>query len=705
MDPDRVLPEYPRPQLVRPAWINLNGRWEFSVTDDRAGAAEQWQGEILVPFAIESPLSGVNRHLLPDQRLWYRRTFITHAVPRGWRWLLHFGGVDWEAEVHVNGVEVGEHRGGYDPFSFDVTDLVANGDTHEVVVGVWDPTDRGPQPRGKQVLSPEGIWYTAVSGIWQTVWLEPVPPAYIASLRTTTDIDAGTVTIFLETEGADDSYLVSVEVTSGDTVIAGATGRAAVPLTLRIPVPRLWSPSDPFLYDLRVTLSGGDEVTSYFGMRKIAVETDDEGHRRLYLNNEPLFQFGVLDQGTWPDGLYTAPTDEALRFDIEEMKRLGFNMIRKHGKVEPARWYAHADRIGMLVWQDMPSGSNDQPERRGGYGLELRAMVDALRVHPSIVMWVPFNEGWGQFETDDHVEWLRAYDPTRLVNNASGWNDVGVGDVADVHVYPGPSMPVPDGERALVLGEFGGLGLPVDMHTWVDRDNWSYRSFSTSDELGVAYESLIGQLRFLIAEGLSAAVYTQVTDVEIEVNGLLTYDRSVMKLPEAAVAAAAELWKTLPHVREILPSSQRHPQGWRYATTAPDGKWFGMRYDDSQWPVGCAGFGNPQTPGSAVRTPWSGELLWLRRSFTLESIEFELPHWRIHHDDHADVYLNGKRVASFVGGTTGYVRTAMDARARAELRVGTNVIAVHVRRRTTSSFGPYIDVGIDDLMENPASTD
>ncbi len=703
VDPDNVLPEYPRPLMVRDAWVNLNGKWDFSITDDTVGAPDGWSGEIVVPFAVESQLSEVTRAVGPDQRLWYRRSFVTPPAPRGWRWLLHFGAVDWEAIVHVNGIAVGEHRGGYDPFTFDVTDALGDADLHEVVVGVWDPTDRGPQPRGKQVLSPEGIWYTAVTGIWQTVWLEPVPPAYLTALHATADIDAGTVTVHVSMEGGDDTYRVSVAVSDGGVVVAEGSGKAAVPLTLQVPDAHLWSPSDPYLYDLRVTLSGGDEVTGYFGMRKIAVGTDDEGQQRLFLNNEPLFQHGVLDQGMWPDGLYTAPTDEALRFDIEAMKRLGFNMIRKHGKVEPARWYAHADRLGMIVWQDMPSGSNDQPERRAEYRVELAAIVNALRGHPSIVMWIPFNEAWGQFDTDEHVAWLRDHDPTRLVNNASGWNDIGVGDIADVHVYPGPSMPVPDGERALVLGEYGGLGLPVAGHTWVERNNWSYRSFGTPEELGLAYRSLIGHLRYLIRDGLSASVYTQATDVEHEVNGVLSYDRAVLKLPGDAVAATAELWKAPPAVREIMPTSIRHPQGWRYSLEPPPAAWYGPEFDDRSWSVGCAGFGRPGIPGGVVRTQWATNDLWLRRTFDLGTRSVVAPHWHIHHDDHADIYLNGTLVASFVGGTTGYVRSAFDGRARAALRPGVNVVAVHVRRREESAFGPYIDLGIDDLTGEPGA--
>jgi galactose mutarotase-like enzyme len=540
--PDHVLPEYPRPQLVRSAWTSLNGPWEYAITDSGAPRPPKYDGTIEVPFPVQSTLSGVRRAVSPAQCLWYHRQFTLPSAAARDRWLLHFGAVDWDATVYVNGRRAAEHRGGYDPFTIDVTSFVRGAGAQDLVVRVWDPTDTGEQPRGKQVLHPESIWYTAVTGIWQTVWLEPVPAAHIDDLVVTPDLDAGTVTVRVQAAGARASGAVRVTALAGDSVVARARGTVARGVTLHLTHLRPWSPDDPFLYDLRITLASGDAVTSYVGMRKIAVDRDSAGVLRLFLNHRPLFEFGVLDQGWWPDGLYTAPTDAALRADLETIKGLGFNLVRKHVKVEPDRWYYDADRLGMLVWQDMPSGDIDSDAGRREYAAELARVVDARRNHPSIVMWVPFNEGWGQHDTRATVAWLKRHDPSRLVNNASGWTDRGVGDVSDVHAYPGPDIPAPDAQRALVLGEFGGLGLPLAGHTWVDANNWGYRRFGDRDSLWAAYRDLIAKLRALTARGLAAAVYTQATDVEIEVNGVMTYDRAVVKLPPEAAALNRTLY-------------------------------------------------------------------------------------------------------------------------------------------------------------------
>ena len=461
-----------------------------------------------------------------------------------------------------------------------------------------------------------------------------------------------------------------------------------------IPNPHLWSPSDPFLYDLRV-IYAGDTIRSYFAMRKISVAKDSSGINRLFLNNKPLFQYGTLDQGWWPDGLYTAPTDEALRFDIEATKRLGFNMIRKHVKVEPDRWYYHADRLGMLVWQDMPSGDNNTPDGKKQFEVELKNMIDALRSHPSIVMWVPFNEGWGQHDTEHYVSWLKGYDPSRLVNNATGWTDKHVGDVVDVHSYPGPAMPNVEAKRAAVLGEFGGLGLPLAGHTWVDKNNWGYKTYASTETLGTAYRDLLTQLRYLIADGLSAAVYTQTTDVEVEVNGLMTYDRTITKLPADAVAATAALWGPMPVVKSVVPTSQLSGQVWRYSTAAPPADWFATGFSDAAWLRGPGGFGTERTPGAVVRTTWSSGDIWLRRVFSLASSQLIDPQWRVHHDEDAEVYLNGELVATLSGYTSGYVRVPLDAHAKTLLRAGNNTLAVHVHQTTG---GQYIDIGLEDRI-------
>jgi galactose mutarotase-like enzyme len=541
VDRDQPLPEYPRPQMVRPAWQSLNGRWEYAVRDKDAPPPATFDGPIVVPFAIESSLSGVSRAVSDTERLWYRRTFRVPTRGAGDRLLLHFGAVDWDATVFVNGTKMGAHRGGFDPFSLDITDALRPDADQELVVSVWDPTDRGDQPRGKQVLAPRGIWYTAVTGIWQSVWLEPVPAAHITGLHVTPDLDAGTVAVRVRPSDAARTTTARVSILDGQKTIAEADGPVDKYIVVRVPDVRPWSPTDPFLYGLRVALGSGDTVESYVGMRKIAVARDASGHLRLFLNGAPLFQYGLLDQGWWPDGLYTAPTDDALRFDVEQTKALGFNVARKHVKVEPERWYYHCDRLGLLVWQDMPSASNETPEGRQQFERELRAMVDARRNHPSIVMWVPFNEGWGQHATERYAGWLRGYDQSRLVNHASGWTDRGVGDVNDVHAYPGPALPVRDGQRARVLGEFGGLGLPVPGHLWIEQQHWGYRAYTGRDDLAAAYRASSGQVRQLVAHGLAAAIYTQTTDVETEVNGVMTYDRAEVKLPADAAALHASV--------------------------------------------------------------------------------------------------------------------------------------------------------------------
>jgi beta-galactosidase/beta-glucuronidase len=556
VSPEHVWQEYPRPQMTRQEWLNLNGLWDYWITDRTEKSKRKLEGKILVPFPIQSALSGVKHPLEAGELLWYRRDF---SIPEAWcgkRVLLHFEAVDWETKVFVNDQLVGKHTGGYLPFWFDITDYLAGGETqNELLVSVWDPTDTHWQQRGKQVLKPRTIWYTAVSGIWQTVWLEPVPQTYISGLKITPDVDAGMIRVMTNLIWPrTDSSVVHVRVfDSGMRVAEGETENAAAEITIHIPNPKLWSPNSPHLYDLEVT-AGEDRIGSYFGMRKFTVE---RGH--LCLNGAPLFQFGPLDQGYWPDGLYTPPTDEAMLWEIEMVKGLGFNMLRKHVKVEPRRYYYYCDQIGLIIWQDMPNGGKavgeltstlamitrsrrrdrnykyawrEEAASRQDFHCELQEMVDHLYNFACIGMWVPFNEGWGQFDAKETARWLKDYDPTRPIDHASGWFDQGGRDCKSLHIYK-LKLPVvkPDCDRAVVLSEFGGYSLKLDGHLWNPGAEFGYKNFDTPQALTDAYLDLLNtQLKPWIDAGLSAAIYTQTSDVEIEVNGFVTYDREVEKM-------------------------------------------------------------------------------------------------------------------------------------------------------------------------------
>jgi hypothetical protein len=703
VSPDNALPEYPRPQMVRPSWINLNGLWQYAIRPAaEEKPPEKWNGEILVPFAIESALSGVKKPVKPEERLWYRRAFTAPEVAEGGRVLLHFGAVDWKCTVWVNGKQVGAHTGGYDPFTFDITDALQAGQgENELVVAVFDPTDTGDQPRGKQVLEARGIWYTAVTGIWQTVWLEAVPARYIESLKIVPDIDRRVVSVTVSARGGGRIKVIA----SDGFRFLDADGMTGEAIEVPVAAAGLWSPETPTLYEMRVQLLDGDvaldTVESYFGMRKIEVKKDADGINRLFLNNKAVFQYGPLDQGWWPDGLYTAPTDEALKYDIEMTKRLGFNMARKHVKVEPARWYYWCDTLGLLVWQDMPSGDfAKSDDGKKNYRRELQAMIDALRNHPSIVMWVPFNEGWGQHDTEGVAGWTQKYDPSRPVNEASGWHDKGSGDVADMHNYPGPGMRQPEPNRVGVLGEFGGLGMPVRGHTWQAEKNWGYVSYENANQLTDAYVELLTMLRPMIGRGLSAAVYTQTTDVEIEVNGLLTYDRAAVKMDEARISEAArKLFEPPPEARVLLETSEFASHTWRYTTNAPGDHWFSMDFDASGWKSGAAGFGAGDLPRAVdvIRTPWTTPDIWIRRTFELDAAPASGRLMLIiQHDEDAEVYLNGEMVRSLKGHTRHYKPVLLDENSERLLRRGSNTVAVHCRQTTG---GQYIDAGLTQIVE------
>lgn len=554
VDPQNVLPEYPRPIMERPQWLNLNGLWDYAITKKDAPLPKTFDGKILVPFAIESSLSGVGKTVKADQSLWYERKF---QIPEDWKGknvLLNFGAVDWKAEVFVNGNKIGEHTGGYTPFSFNITKNLKDGE-NSLAVRVWDSTGNG-LPRGKQLDKPRGIFYTSVSGIWQTVWLEPVSASHISGLKITPDLDSSSFDIKVDSD--DKSATATIKVLDNGKVVAQTT--AAANKTANIPVknPKLWWPKSPFLYDLEITLSnkGGeqvDSVKSYAAMRKFSIAKHGRfGGVDFTLNNKKFFTFGPLDQGWWPDGLYTAPTDEALKFDIQRTKDLGFNSIRKHVKVEPARWYTHCDRLGMVVWQDMPSmfgeGGGWQPrgffqgeERTVSkkfeetYRKEWKEIMESLHSYPCIAIWVPFNEAWGQFKTKEITEWTKSMDPSRLVNSASGGNYFDCGDIVDSHDYGNPIMYMFNNQKVNVVGEYGGIGCAVDGHLWVKDKNWGYGKMRSQEEVTKRFVELTNRFIDMTKYGCFGAIYTQTTDVEIEVNGLFTYDRKVLKVDEEKV--------------------------------------------------------------------------------------------------------------------------------------------------------------------------
>ena len=571
--PDNVWQEYPRPQFERSTWKNLNGMWDYVILKPNQPKPKSYEGKILVPFSFESALSGVGRSITPEDKMWYRKKFIIPSEWKGKRILLNFEAVDHDTNVWVNDIFVGSHKGGFDRFSFDITTFLNDRGNQTIEVSVKDGTNLSPQLRGKQHFKPSGIVYTPVSGIWQTVWLEAVSnEAYLGEVKITTDIDKGIVKITpFGHEALRSSYKVKASIYKNKSKIAEGSVSTNKLIELKIREPKLWSPDNPNIYDLKLTLTNPkgkiiDQVDSYFGMRKISLG-NHKGVKYLFLNNKPLFHYGTLDQGWWPDGLLTPPSDAAMRYDIEITKAMGFNMIRKHVKIEPDRWYYHCDHLGILVWQDMPSGgkmvekiNGPTTNKRGDkkyytnlqhvgrtdddlnkninesiqFETELRKMINIHYNSPSIVVWVPFNEGWGQYDTCRISDLVKALDSSRLVIPTSGWSLRNCGDIYDIHTYDVDLKKPPyHQDRATVIGEYGGIGLPIKKNLWNPNTiNWGYQTYNSQKELIESYEYKFNQiLKMKEMHGLSGAVYTQTTDVEGEVNGLLTYDREVIKIP------------------------------------------------------------------------------------------------------------------------------------------------------------------------------
>jgi len=750
LTPETAWRAYPRPQLVRPEWTCLNGLWEYAVQKLPAGNAldrpdappARADGRILVPFAIESPLSGVGRLMEANELLWYRRTFTADPRP-GTRLLLHFESVDQRAQVFVNDVEATDvPHVGMLPFSLDVTDLVKPG-ANKLTVLVWDPTDGCLAATGKQTFKPHGCMYTRASGIMGTVWLETVPETHLTGYTVTTDIDAGTVSVTLQGAGNLSEAEGRVEVRDGDRVLAQGEMKAwGRPVTLALPRPlKLWSPDTPYLYSLRLTLKDDetdvtDVATGYFGLRKIEKRKDARGTWRFFVNNEPVFLQGPLDQGWWPDGFLTPPSDEAMAFDIKTLKSLGCNMMRKHIKVEPRRYYWLCDTLGLMIVQDQPSGWGDVNRRYAHYRTELKGMLDLLQAVPSIVMWCPYNEGWGQpwhMQTRNTLLWTKRYDPTRLVNGPSGWDDyeggdgwrkrpdgkgnqrvaltftppsgyVPMADTIDMHNYRGPGMHPVNPHRISFLGEFGGLGHAVSNHLWSAEKSWGYGGTddtATRAGLQKTYLDLMGSLATLAFRGLAGSVYTQTTDVELEINGYLTYDRRVLKFDAAALRAAhrrvydmAKLGATTQFVTvPVLPRGAT----WAYTNAVTAADWMQPGFDDASWARGAAGFGGGNIdkthPAAKVVTPWNTKELYLRTTFTWNASDRLVQlGGDIFHDEDVVFYLNGQEVFSAGGFTTSYKVFGLDAvRCAAALKPGVNTLAVRVKQTVG---GQYFDCSL-----------
>jgi hypothetical protein len=712
VDTNAPLPEYPRPQLVRTNWLNLNGIWQFQpgATNDSVPTNQTLSGQILVPYPMESAISGVMQY---NAFSWYRRTFTVPTAWTGKRIILHLDGVNWRATVYVNGQQVGVHKGGYDPIAYDITPNLGGSGAQELIVQVYNPADNGGQPRGKQTLYPGGIMYTSATGLWQPVWLEPVDASGISDLQIIPDVDNSRLRLTVNTY-ATNGVTVAATVLSNGVVVNTLTGNPKTEVDIPVPNPALWSPDNPFLYDLQVsTVHSGvtnDMVTSYFGMRKISVSTVN-GVPQIYLNNAAYFEMGPLDQGFWPDGIYTAPTDAALAYDLQQEKALGFNMVRKHIKVERQRWYYWADKLGLLVWQDMPSCNSytgnptPPPVDPIQFITELSRMVQTHWNSPAIIMWDIFNEsqgqegtsgGVGQTNTAYLVQLVKTLDPSRLVNQASGGNYYGVGDVLDNHSYPAPGNPTST-TQAPVDGEYGGIGFQIPGHLWNPAlAGGNYIGANTTNDIASIYDSFSDDLVYYKSNnGLNAAVYTQITDVENECNGLMTYDRVLKPALNLIAASNQKAISARLYLSTVLPTSQTQGRTWRYITNAPPANWYATNFNDSAWATGLAGFGTVGTPGAVVRTTWNTSDIWLRQAFLggpLSPRDRAQLIFFVYHDEDCEIYLNGVLAATASGYATTYVMLPLNAAGQnAWLPNATNWLAVHCHQ---TAGGQDIDVGI-----------
>jgi len=735
IDPNNALGEYPRPQMVRNSWLNLNGIWNFkqSIGMGRYRDNQSFDKKVLVPFPIESALSGLmftDHSERPYNAYLYSRKLSIPVSMQNRNILLHFGAVDWKCEVYVNGHLVGTHEGGFDPFTFDITSALNAGGEQELQVQFMDPSDAGGQPTGKQKINNGGIFYTPSSGIWQTVWLEDVDKSYISNLNITPNLDNNQVTINVSGENTSGAK-VHISIYDNGNLVSEKEGVLNTDIILSIENAKTWSPDSPFLYDVELELTkdgqSTDKVKSYFGMRKMAIGTVN-GKACFMLNNKPLFQYGPLDQGFWPDGLLTAPSDAAIIFDIEQTKSFGFNMSRKHIKVEPARWYYHCDRLGLLVWQDMVSAGSDQNLLgddnwvKNNFIRESENVIKTLKNHPCIVSWIVFNEGFGQYgnnstHTSNAYNAVIKADNTRVVNSASGWvifNNIG--QVADMHSYPHPGMLKDQtSTRVSVCGEFGGISLPIKDHVWKPTD-MVYVSATNSEELKNMFIGYTDLLKPLQSDGLGGAVYTQLTDVEGEVNGLISYDRKVVKVNDTQKEEIKKVVENAINSSsiELVPTALRAKDvQWKYTTSAPTGDWTSLLFSDNAWSTGISGFGQGNPPNTnydnktTVHTNWNTSDIYLRKTFTVGDLTQELRDGlrvTLYHDDDCEVYINGVLAYSAKGYTSDYTKVVVSVEAKNALRSnGKNVIAIKCKQLTG---GQYIDAGLTLeylIIKNPSS--